>query len=174
MSLKTKRGAIELSMTTIIVIVIGITLLSLGLIWVKNTFSNIGDMTQKQFDQADQIIDATPNTDEKISVPIQINAKSGKDTGFTFYIRNDGTSDSNDFRITIDDQNDPSDNVITRMIGYPNNGAVVTKTIEINDRVKINGLIRIPSKIKSGTYEYRIIVNDGDYAEQGFAVTVGN
>ena len=29
-----KKGAIELSMTTIIVVVIGITLLSLGLMWV--------------------------------------------------------------------------------------------------------------------------------------------
>jgi hypothetical protein len=173
MNFKNKRGAIELSMTTIIVIVIGITLLSLGLIWVKNTFSNIGDMTQKQFDQADQIIDATPNTDEKISVPIQINAKSGKDTGFTFYVRNDGTSNSNDFNIKIDDQNDPSSGVKTGMVGYAN-GEVVTKTIESNDRVKINCLVRIPSKIKSGTYEYRIVVNNGDYAEQGFAITVGN
>ena len=30
-----KKGAIELSMTTIIVIVIGITLLTLGLTWVR-------------------------------------------------------------------------------------------------------------------------------------------
>ena len=46
---KNKRGAMELSMTTIIVVIIGITLLTLGIRWVYNIFGDIekqrGQMT---------------------------------------------------------------------------------------------------------------------------------
>ena len=48
-----KRGAIELSMTTIIVIIIGITLLSLALVWVKGTFSRVSTLSNAAFEQAD-------------------------------------------------------------------------------------------------------------------------
>ncbi len=51
-----KRGAIELSMTTIIVIIIGITLLSLGLIWVRGTFKNVTDLSEQSFEQAEGAI----------------------------------------------------------------------------------------------------------------------
>ncbi len=51
-----KKGAIELSMTTIIVIILGITLLSLGLIWVRGTFKNINRLSQGAFEKADGAI----------------------------------------------------------------------------------------------------------------------
>jgi len=51
-----KKGAIEMSMTTIIIVVIGITLLSLGLVWVKTIFDNLGDSTVDAFDQVDAAI----------------------------------------------------------------------------------------------------------------------
>lgn len=42
-----KKGAIELSMTTIIVIVLGITLLVLGLAWVNNLIGGASDLTDQ-------------------------------------------------------------------------------------------------------------------------------
>ncbi len=51
-----KKAAIELSMTTIIVIIIGITLLSLGLIWVRGTFKDITRLSGDAFKQADGAI----------------------------------------------------------------------------------------------------------------------
>ena len=42
MLIKQKRGAIELSITTIVVVVIGITLLTLGLRWITTTMDDIG------------------------------------------------------------------------------------------------------------------------------------
>jgi hypothetical protein len=47
-----KKGAIELSMTTIIVIVIGITLLTLGLTWVRGIFDDLEGVTTDAFDEA--------------------------------------------------------------------------------------------------------------------------
>ncbi len=54
--MKKKEGAIELSMTTIIVIVIGITLLSLALVWVKGVFSDISELSEEAFRNADKEI----------------------------------------------------------------------------------------------------------------------
>lgn len=51
-----KRGAIELSMTTIIIIVIGITILVLGLAWVRNMLGGASDLTQKALEGGQQQI----------------------------------------------------------------------------------------------------------------------
>ncbi len=51
-----KKGAIELSMTTIIVIVIGVTLLTLGLTWVKNIFDKGGSLGDEAFLEADRMV----------------------------------------------------------------------------------------------------------------------
>ena len=58
-----KKGAIELSMTTIIVVVIGITMLTLGLAWIKDTFSNIDELGQGAFDAADALLQDTMTSD---------------------------------------------------------------------------------------------------------------
>lgn len=50
------KGAIELSMSTIIVVIIGITLLSLGLIWVRGTFTKLTDLSDRAFGLSDQQI----------------------------------------------------------------------------------------------------------------------
>lgn len=51
-----KKGAIELSMTTIIVIVIGVTLLTLGLTWVKDIFNKGGALGDEAFLEADRMV----------------------------------------------------------------------------------------------------------------------
>ncbi len=48
-----KKGAIELSMTTIIIIIIGVTLLSLSLIWIRGTIKNVTDISEKAFKTAE-------------------------------------------------------------------------------------------------------------------------
>ena len=54
--MKNKKGAIEISMTTIIVVVIGITLLSLGLMWVRNTLGSVNDLSEDAFNLGQQQI----------------------------------------------------------------------------------------------------------------------
>ncbi len=70
-----KKAAIELSMTTIIVIIIGITLLSLGLIWVKSTFSNATDISDKAFEQAQGTIS---DIFEQVDEPVYVSPPSVK------------------------------------------------------------------------------------------------
>lgn len=66
--MKSKKGAIELSMTTIIVIVIGITLLTLGLTWVKGIFGNLDELTMSSFDKADAAIGELGSVDGPLTI----------------------------------------------------------------------------------------------------------
>jgi hypothetical protein len=63
-----KKGAIEMSMTTIIVVVIGITLLSLGLVWVKTIFDNLQGTTSGAFDQVDAAIGDLGTIDSQLTI----------------------------------------------------------------------------------------------------------
>ena len=84
-----KKGAIELSMTTIIVIIIGVVLLSLGLIWVKNTLGHITDITEEAFLQADREIREKMTSTEKFYVGgYDIEIKVGKSKTVTTGIQN--------------------------------------------------------------------------------------
>src|SRR3989344_4838532 len=68
-----KKGAIELSMTTIIVIIMGITLLSLGLFWVRGTFRNIVGLSEEAFGQAEGAIS---DIFEEVDSPVFISPPS--------------------------------------------------------------------------------------------------
>lgn len=71
-----KKGAIEMSMTTIIVVVIGITLLSLGLVWVKSIFDNLQGTTIDAFDQVDAAIGELGTVDSPLTInPDKIRVK---------------------------------------------------------------------------------------------------
>ena len=75
-----KKGAIELSMTTIIVVVIGITMLTLGLAWIKDTFSNIDELGQGAFDSADALLQDTMASNKPFHISgISFDATPGGD-----------------------------------------------------------------------------------------------
>ena len=64
-----KKGAVELSMTTIIIIVIGITILSLGLVWIRSVFSDVGELTSGAFEQGEtQIAEIFGGTDQAVAL----------------------------------------------------------------------------------------------------------
>ncbi len=67
--MKSKRGALELSMTTIIVIVIGIVLLSLGLMFVRGVFKKITDESDQIFAMSEeQISELFENSNSLIKI----------------------------------------------------------------------------------------------------------
>lgn len=71
MSRNSKKGAIELGMNTIIIVVIGITLLSLALVWIRGMMGEkgIGGLTEGAFGQAETAIsDIYKGTSEDLSV----------------------------------------------------------------------------------------------------------
>src|SRR3989338_141784 len=79
-----KKGAVELSITTIIIIVMGITLLILGLGLISKIMSGTGDLTTKVIGNADAMIDNLL-IDSKFTMPGQV-IKEGQQAKFTIKI----------------------------------------------------------------------------------------
>lgn len=64
--MQSKKGAIELSMTTIIVIVMGVTLLILGLVFIRGIFTKISGLTEGAFSEAEEEIQQRMGATQKI------------------------------------------------------------------------------------------------------------
>jgi len=64
-----KKGAIELSMTTIIVIVLGVTLLTLGIVWIKGLGSSLQETTKEAFRVSQDEISKIGLRDQKLYIP---------------------------------------------------------------------------------------------------------
>ncbi len=77
-----KRGAMELSISTIIIIVIGVTLLSLGLILVRGIMSKTEELTSGAFANAEGEIGKLSGVDSLLTIApnnIEINKGGAKD-----------------------------------------------------------------------------------------------
>ncbi len=90
-----KKGAIELSMTTIIVIVIGITILSLGLVWIRSVFSDVTELSSGAFEQGEtQIAEIFGGTDQPVALsPSETSLSQGETTTATLAINNLGSTE---------------------------------------------------------------------------------
>ena len=85
-----KRGAIELSMNTIIIVVIGITLLTLGLRWIYGIFGGLEEQ-QQQLERLseEQIIALFEGSQDAINLPTStIKIPQGKRHNLQVTIRN--------------------------------------------------------------------------------------
>jgi len=107
-----KKGAIQLSITTIIVIVIGITLLTLGIVWIRNTMKGVTEISKQSLDKARQEIMNNMPSGEKVWVHTQsIEAELGKKVDLYIGVRNMKSSPQQ-FSIKIVPQgNAPKDGV---------------------------------------------------------------
>jgi len=85
-----KKGALELSMNTIIIIVIGVVLLSLGLIFVRGIFSQTTDLSDKVFADANKQLDSLGGSVSSALVvsPETVRVESGKTSGFVIQVTN--------------------------------------------------------------------------------------
>ena len=77
--MKQKKGAIELSMTTIIVIVLGVTLLILGLAFIQGLFAKVTSLSEQSFATADKLIQEQMGSSERFYISALIfEIESGK------------------------------------------------------------------------------------------------
>jgi hypothetical protein len=100
---KNKRGAVELSITTIVVVVIGITILTLGLQWITKTMGGIAGQTEElQRITESQILEIFEQTDKSISTVAKTYTVKKGDTlkNLEIYIRN-GLGTTYDFTYTL-------------------------------------------------------------------------
>jgi len=77
-----KKGAFELSVTTIVIIIMAVVLLSLGLVFIRGVFKKIDTITIDSFEQADAEIGKLSNVDQPLTLSpgsIQVEKGSAKE-----------------------------------------------------------------------------------------------
>lgn len=85
-----KKGALELSMNTIVIIVIGVVLLSLGLIFVRGIFLQTTDLSDKVFADANKELDDLGGSVSRALIvsPEIVRLKAGQTSGFLVQVTN--------------------------------------------------------------------------------------
>src|SRR3989344_7928567 len=61
-----KKGAVEFSMTTIIVVIIGVIILAIAIPWITGTLNQAGGLTDAAFDSALKQLQADPTPSEPV------------------------------------------------------------------------------------------------------------
>ncbi len=101
-----KRGAIEFSMTTIIIIIIGVAILALALPWVARTMGQAGELTDTAFSAAkEQLRTRVGPSDPLIVSPEDVMIKSGEQKLVTVAFYNGDSSAVNPTLGTISGAN---------------------------------------------------------------------
>ena len=95
-----KKGAIEMSMTTIIVIIVGVVLLSLALFFVRSLFSQINEIKDDVFTRAQVDIENIGRSG-KFSVSDIVRVKQGGKSTFPVYVVHDGSAGAGSKQFTI-------------------------------------------------------------------------
>lgn len=92
--MKSKKGALELSMSTIIIVVIGVTLLILGLTFVKGIFGKISGISEETFDKARELLVGLEDVNELLTIsPSQTEIEQDGDDAIKVIIANFGEKD---------------------------------------------------------------------------------
>ncbi|MEM0465272.1 MAG: hypothetical protein QXW97_01060 [Candidatus Pacearchaeota archaeon] len=180
-----KKGAIELSIGTIVIIVLAMSMLILGLVVIKQIFGGALDITRMTDEQVkNQIIKMFGEEDKLVIYPDSkhIDVKIGKSPGggFGIGIRNLIEGESNtkfSYEVYVSDDN------LRRKCGATNAQAddwIVTGKSESNipiapgDIVTTKVLFNVPLGTQLCTLRYRIVVkaNGNDYATDFIDVTL--
>ena len=89
--MESKKGAVELSMTTVIVIILGVVLLTLGLAFVRNIFGKVGGLTDKSFEEAESAIGKLGNIENELTLTSKtVSLTQGDSKGIGLIIANLG------------------------------------------------------------------------------------
>jgi len=94
-----KKGALELSINTIVIVVIGITLLTLGLVFVRGIFGQLDTLSRDTFGTAQAQIGRLGQGDARLITPSIVTVNQGKTTQQNLVIGNDG--EVGEFTVTL-------------------------------------------------------------------------
>ncbi len=164
-----KKAAIEMSMTTIIVIVLGVTLLILGLIFVRTIFEKVTSIAGKGFTIADKELQERMGSSDKIYIPgVEFEIDSGKSITITIGVQNFGDETTpSKFKLNII----PGDNSGKKeWFILPPEG-----TLKIGETKGFPLKIKLPKGAppgKSYTFTISILKNNQEYESQAVIVTV--
>ncbi len=171
--MKKKKGAIELSMTTIIIIVIGVVLLGLALTWVRSVFNKLGTQTDLVFGEAENQIKNIAEHSERVNTQLTIPLKRGEQENFYIWVVNQ-LDETKTFHITVQRSTDQVYQNPDVVVGFANNVA----TLAPGEEVGFVAGVTAPKGASSQSAAFTISVTcDGcpqnaPYGTGGFIVTL--
>lgn len=161
-----KKGAIELSITTIIIIVIGVAILSLGLKWVYGIFANIQATSQSAFENVNTQLDNLLSGSEDILViyPETTTIKQRETGDIGIAIQNlisDGKPHTFTYKIDLVNKEGKDVNAV---LGWLTKGGglelATGETVALGSGKKVKKIIpiEIPRNAPLGTYRFKVIL----------------
>jgi len=150
-----KKGAVELAMTTIIIIVIGITILSLGLVWIRSVFVDVDELTSGAFDKGQtQINEIFGNSKEAVALsPAEFSLDQGGTKTVTLAIRNQGTEDISGVYAKVVAKQFGGKDATNLQCGFDDTGTDTTNTYSLTSGESTSrGLIALDDGSSIGTY----------------------
>ncbi|MEK6864539.1 MAG: hypothetical protein AABX27_04550 [Nanoarchaeota archaeon] len=169
-----KKGAIEMSMQTIIVVIIGVTLLTLGIKFVSDTMGKTTGLSDSMFESGDTLMnDIFGGSDAGLSIRPDMTTIRVGDTGSAkIYLRNTGSDDGNcGVELKVTEYSGTDQSAITSAGSWlklksPTNtikaGAMLEKTLAIVP----------PKTAKPGTYTAEITSTGACEGSTGLIVIV--
>ena len=174
--MRSRKGSLNISVEAIVILILAITMLGLGLTFMKNLFgqttSQLGDIAQ---DIKNQKIKDLQNSDERLNFDSEdLKVEKGESKEVYFAIKNDDdslqdTEFSINFRCTDQIKEDASFEDITFEFFK------VTKKLALNEIQVMKVIAGAKPKAKSTTYSCNVDIkdhSDNDYAHKDFFVTV--
>jgi hypothetical protein len=156
-----KKGALELSMNTIIIIVIGVVLLSLGLMFVRGIFGKVQTLSEGAFEEAENVLNTIATHDQEVTVPSQINVKQGDQKTFRIWVVNEKTQ-SQSYTLSILSQQ-PG---ITFLIPSP------TVTLDIGGEIGYVVGVSVAKNVAKTQYPFSVGVTGTQIGMKGFFIKV--
>lgn len=160
-----KRGAIELSMNTIIIVVIGITILVLGLRWIYGIFGGLEEQ-QQQLERLtnEKIIELFGESDDAINLPTSfIKVSQGKKHNLRVIMRNIW-GETHNFKYIMEADSIPKSiqsSVVMQNINW------YKKDIKLNSGAGFQDYISIDTKnFPLGVYRFRAKITCLDCSPQ--------
>jgi len=168
-----KRGAMELSINTIIIVVLGVTLLVLGLMFVRNMFSKLDEISEGTFSKAQTTIESI-DTDVKFSVPPSVEVKQGSRSTMTITVGNDGSCNGNKFMLDVAKSTNFDENKVKAQV-------ISEKTVDIKPGQVAKYVIQVAAvsdaPLSTGSFDdpaYKVNVKCGSniYDTSAFTIDV--
>ena len=162
-----KKGAIEFSMTTIMVIIIGVAVLALGLTWIRGTFTQVGTITESALENAETIFGEVGFTG-RIGAPATIIIDTSDAKKYRVYVRNTKTTDATLSMVTAITQ--PAGTSCLTQAGV----STGTVTLRPGEQTEFGGGVISNSCPSGSSGVIGITINDGGsgYATEAIAVNI--
>ena len=157
-----KKGALELSINFIVMLVLCIIVLGLGIAFAKQFFEQAHGISKELDKQTIQQLENLMAAGKQVAVPFSTKtASSGETVVYGLGIMNNVAGSSNDFTIDVTFKNayDKNENEIT---GSNADQWIVQDTrtvqVKINEKARFSIVISVPKRTAPGTYIFDVSV----------------